>query len=198
MEEKKKTEIEAEVFKKLVKHFRNEDIREPGNYIFSLFGTDLAELYRLATKKKNIKISEDEAQKKIFGMYYKKWRFKHYYNLSGEQKEMLETLKELGITEKNQREVFRTLTKSEKYLDPVISQLVLEKVLKWFRKNTDTQNIDLMEKYDFCRNCLSKWYMASAKKRGIKLDYEEARKIIYGMPYDKWKKKYQKPLPEDE
>ena len=198
MEEKKKTEIEAEVFKKLVKHFRNEDIREPGNYIFSLFGTDLAELYRLATKKKNIKISEDEAQKKIFGMYYKKWRFKHYYNLSGEQKEMLETLKELGVTEKNQREVFRTLTKSEKYLDPVISQLVLEKVLKWFRKNTDTQNIDLMEKYDFCRNCLSKWYMASAKKRGIKLDYEEARKIIYGMPYDKWKKKYQKPLPEDE
>ena len=198
MEEKKKTEIEAEVFKKLVKHFRNEDIREPGNYIFSLFGTDLAELYRLATKKKNIKISEDEAQKKIFGMYYKKWRFKHYYNLSGEQKEMLETLKELGITEKNQREVFRTLTKSEKYLDPVVSQLVLEKVLKWFRKNTDTQNIDLMEKYDFCRNCLSKWYMASAKKRGIKLDYEEARKIIYGMPYDKWKKKYQKPLPEDE
>ena len=198
MEEKKKTEIEAEVFKKLVKHFRNEDIREPGNCIFSLFGTDLAELYRLATKKKNIKISEDEAQKKIFGMYYKKWRFKHYYNLSGEQKEMLETLKELGVTEKNQREVFRTLTKSEKYLDPVISQLVLEKVLKWFRKNTDTQNIDLMEKYDFCRNCLSKWYMASAKKRGIKLDYEEARKIIYGMPYDKWKKKYQKPLPEDE
>ena len=198
MEEKKKTEIEAEVFKKLVKHFRNEDIREPGNYIFSLFGTDLAELYRLATKKKNIKISEDEAQKKIFGMYYKKWRFKHYYNLSGEQKKMLETLKELGITEKNQREVFRTLTKSEKYLDPVVSQLVLEKVLKWFRKNTDTQNIDLMEKYDFCRNCLSKWYMASAKKRGIKLDYEEARKIIYGMPYDKWKKKYQKPLPEDE
>ena len=67
MEEKKKTEIEAEVFKKLVKHFRNEYIREPGNYIFSLFGTDLAELYRLATKKKNIKISEDEAQKKIFG-----------------------------------------------------------------------------------------------------------------------------------
>ena len=198
MDEKKKTEIEAEVFKKLVKHFRNEDIREPGNYIFSLFGTDLAELYRLATKKKNIKISEDEAQKKIFGMYYKKWRFKHYYNLSGEQKEMLETLKELGITEKNQREVFRTLTKSEKYLDPVVSQLVLEKVLKWFRKNTDTQNIDLMEKYDFCRNCLSKWYMASAKKKGIKLDYEEARKIIYGMSYDKWKKKYQKPLSEDE
>ena len=47
---------------------------------------------------------------------------------------------------------------------------------------------------DFCRNCLSKWYMESAKKKNIKIDYEEAKKIIYGMPYDVWKKKYQKPL----
>ena len=55
-----------------------------------------------------------------------------------------------------------------------------------------------MNTADFCRNCLSKWYMASAKKKGIKLNYEEAKEIIYGMSYDKWKKKYQKPLPEDE
>ena len=59
----------------------------------------------------------------------------------------------------------------------------------------DVQNIDLMNTADFCRNCLSKWYMASAKKKGIKLNYEEAKEIIYGMSYDKWKKKYQKPLP---
>ena len=72
---------------------------------------------------------------------------------------------------------------------------VFQKLVKHFRKRTDVQNIDLMNTADFCRNCLSKWYMASTKKRGIKLDYEEARKIIYGMPYDKWKKKYQKPLP---
>ena len=51
-----------------------------------------------------------------------------------------------------------------------------------------------MNTADFCRNCLSKWYMASAKKRGIKLNYEEAKEIIYGMSYDKWKRKYQKPL----
>ena len=74
---------------------------------------------------------------------------------------------------------------------------VFEKLVKHFRKKTSLQNIDLMNLADFCRNCLSKWYMASAKKRGIKLDYEEARKIIYGMPYDKWKKKYQKPLSKD-
>ena len=73
---------------------------------------------------------------------------------------------------------------------------VFQKLVKHFRKRTDVQNIDLMNTADFCRNCLSKWYMASAKKKGIKLNYEEAKEIIYGMSYDKWKKKYQKPLPD--
>ena len=72
---------------------------------------------------------------------------------------------------------------------------VFQKLVKHFRKRTDVQNIDLMNTADFCRNCLSKWYMASAKKKGIKLSYEEAKEIIYGMSYEKWKKKYQKPLP---
>ena len=71
---------------------------------------------------------------------------------------------------------------------------VFQKLVKHFRKRTDVQNIDLMNTADFCRNCLSKWYMASAEKKGIKLSYEEAKEIIYGMSYDKWKKKYQKPL----
>ena len=74
---------------------------------------------------------------------------------------------------------------------------VFQKLVKHFRKRTDVQNIDLMNTADFCRNCLSKWYMASAKKKGIKLSYEEAKEIIYGMSYDKWKKKYQKPLSKD-
>ena len=74
---------------------------------------------------------------------------------------------------------------------------VFQKLVKHFKKRTDVQNIDLMNTADFCRNCLSKWYMASAKKKGIKLSYEEAKEIIYGMSYDKWKKKYQKPLSKD-
>ena len=74
---------------------------------------------------------------------------------------------------------------------------VFQKLIKHFRKKTNVQNIDLMNTADFCRNCLSKWYMASAKKRGINLDYEEAKKIIYGMPYSKWKKKYQKSIQKD-
>ena len=43
----------------------------------------------------------------------------------------------------------------------------------------------------FCRNCLSKWYVKAAEKRNITINYEEAREIIYGMPYSEWKAKYQ-------
>ena len=73
-----------------------------------------------------------------------------------------------------------------------IESLVFKKLVKHFRQNTKVQNIDLMNLAGFCRNCLSKWYMSSAKKNGIQITYDEAKKIIYGMPYDKWKKKYQK------
>ena len=60
------------------------------------------------------------------------------------------------------------------------------------REHTEVQNLDLMNLAGFCRNCLSKWYKAAAEERGIKMDYEQAREIIYGMPYEEWKKKYQK------
>ena len=78
-----------------------------------------------------------------------------------------------------------------------IASEVFRRLINHFRKKPDVQNIDLMNLADFCRNCLSKWYMQSAKKKGIKINYEEAKEIIYGMPYDKWKKKYQKPLAKD-
>jgi hypothetical protein len=60
------------------------------------------------------------------------------------------------------------------------------------RERTDVQNIDLMNLAGFCRNCLSKWYVAAGKERGIELDYEAARDTIYGMPYAEWKAKFQK------
>lgn len=59
------------------------------------------------------------------------------------------------------------------------------------REHTEVQNIDLMNLAGFCRNCLSKWYRAAAEERGLELDYEQAREIIYGMPYSEWKEKYQ-------
>ena len=59
------------------------------------------------------------------------------------------------------------------------------------RKRTDVQNIDIMNLAGFCRNCLSKWYLAEAESRDLELDYGAAREIVYGMPYDEWKAKYQ-------
>lgn len=66
-----------------------------------------------------------------------------------------------------------------------------EKLVNFLRKKTDVQNIDLMNLAGFCRNCLAKWYMASAQEQGIELDYEQARELIYGMTYQEWKEKYQ-------
>lgn len=60
------------------------------------------------------------------------------------------------------------------------------------RERTDVQNIDLMNLAGFCRNCLSKWYRAAAEERGLDLDYEAAREIVYGEPYADWKAKHQK------
>lgn len=59
------------------------------------------------------------------------------------------------------------------------------------RKRTDVQNIDLMNLSGFCRNCLSKWYRAAAEDRGLDLTYEDAREIVYGMPYAEWKAAHQ-------
>ncbi len=69
---------------------------------------------------------------------------------------------------------------------------VLETLIQHLRKRNDVQNIDLMNLSGFCRNCLSKWYVNAAEKRNIKISYDEAREIIYGMPYSEWKEKYQK------
>lgn len=65
------------------------------------------------------------------------------------------------------------------------------RLLNHLQKNADVQNIDLMILADFCRNCLAKWYVAEAVERGIEFDYEQAREVIYGMPYKEWKDKYQ-------
>lgn len=56
---------------------------------------------------------------------------------------------------------------------------------------TDVQNIDLMNLAGFCRNCLSKWYLAAAEQKGLTMDYDQAREHVYGMPYSQWKDKHQ-------
>ena len=72
-----------------------------------------------------------------------------------------------------------------------IEAATFQHLVGYLREHTEVQNIDLMNLAGFCRNCLSKWYRAAAGERGIELDYEQAREIVYGMPYAEWKNKYQ-------
>jgi hypothetical protein len=65
------------------------------------------------------------------------------------------------------------------------------RLVQHFRERTDVQNIDLMNLAGFCRNCLSKWYRAAAEEKGMALTYDEAREIIYGMPYKDWQALHQ-------
>lgn len=64
-------------------------------------------------------------------------------------------------------------------------------LVQHLRDNPDVQNIDLMNLANFCRNCLSKWYKAAANEKGVDLDYDAARELVYGMPYAEWKDKHQ-------
>ena len=65
------------------------------------------------------------------------------------------------------------------------------RLIAHFQTHTEVQNIDLMITGDFCRNCLAKWYHEAAQAREIDLSYEQARELIYGMPYQEWKSRYQ-------
>ena len=65
------------------------------------------------------------------------------------------------------------------------------------RERTDVQNIDLMNLSGFCRNCLSRWYMEEANDKGIGLDKDTAREIVYGMPFAEWRDKFQTEASDD-
>ena len=75
-----------------------------------------------------------------------------------------------------------------------IESATLRRLIKHLQENTDLQNIDLMNLAGFCRNCISKWMVEEAKKNNVDLDYENVRSDVYGMNYEDWKKKFQKPI----
>ena len=65
------------------------------------------------------------------------------------------------------------------------------RLLNHLSNRTDVQNLDLMNLAGFCRNCLSRWYSEEAKKKGFQIDKDQAKELIYGMPYEKWKSNFQ-------
>jgi hypothetical protein len=72
-----------------------------------------------------------------------------------------------------------------------IEAAVFRRLLEHLDSRKDAQNIELMNLAGFCRNCLSKWYMAAAEEQGVSIDYDAARERVYGMPYNDWTDKSQ-------
>ena len=78
-----------------------------------------------------------------------------------------------------------------------VEAAVFRRLRDHFQNHPDVQNIDLMNLADFCRNCLSKWYRAAAEERGVEIDYDQAREVVYGMPYGDYKAQYQEKASEE-
>ncbi|GGW87762.1 DUF1244 domain-containing protein [Alteromonas halophila] len=79
-----------------------------------------------------------------------------------------------------------------------VEAATFRRLLAHLDANKDVQNIDLMILADFCRNCLAKWYASEAAERGEEMSYEEAREVIYKMPYAQWKEAYQRPATQQQ
>ena len=86
----------------------------------------------------------------------------------------------------------------DKQTETEIEAAVLRRLLEHLDYRKDAQNIDLMNLAGFCRNCLSKWYVAAADEKGEEVDYEAARERVYGMPYADWKTSYQQEATEEQ
>jgi hypothetical protein len=82
--------------------------------------------------------------------------------------------------------------KMDKQTQTELEAAAFRRLVAHLQERKDVQNIDLMNLAGFCRNCLSKWYLAAAEEQGVAMDYDAAREHVYGMSYEEWKQKYQK------
>ncbi len=73
-----------------------------------------------------------------------------------------------------------------------VEAAAFRRLVEHLRERSDVQNIDLMELAGFCRNCLSRWYREEAARRGVEIADPDAREVVYGMPYDDWKRLHQR------
>jgi uncharacterized protein len=82
----------------------------------------------------------------------------------------------------------------DKKVQTELEAAVFKRLIAHLRERSDVQNIDLMKLAGFCRNCLSNWYQDAAAERGLALSKDEAKQIVYGMPYEGWKAKFQREI----
>ena len=85
-----------------------------------------------------------------------------------------------------------------KEIETKIKAKVFNRLVEHLQNRTDVQNIDLMNLSGFCRNCLSRWYAEAAEENGLDITKDRAKEIVYGMPHNIWKEKYQTEASEDQ
>jgi hypothetical protein len=83
------------------------------------------------------------------------------------------------------------MSQLDKHTETELEAAAFRRLVEHLRERTDVQNIDLMNLAGFCRNCLSNWYREAAEAKGLPVSRDESREIVYGMPYDEWREKYQ-------
>lgn len=89
------------------------------------------------------------------------------------------------------------MNKLTKEQETELEAAVFRRLVSHLRERNDVQNIDLMNLAGFCRNCLSNWYLDAANEAELDITKDETREIVYGMPYEDWKAKYQKEATAD-
>jgi len=90
------------------------------------------------------------------------------------------------------------LPKIDEHQRTEIEAALFRKMIQHLQRHPDVQNIDLMNLAYFCRNCFAKWYASAAGDQGIELDYDQAREIVYGMPFSEYKSTYQGKASEEQ
>lgn len=79
-----------------------------------------------------------------------------------------------------------------------IEAAAFRRLLEHLGKHPEVQNIELMNLAYFCRNCIAKWYSAEAQQRGVEMNYDQAREVVYGMPYAEYKDRYLEKATEEQ
>ncbi len=90
------------------------------------------------------------------------------------------------------------MAKLDKATTTELEAAAFRRLVEHLRTRSDVQNIDLMNLAGFCRNCLSNWYQEAASASGKEISKDEAREIVYGMPYKEWQAKHQKEASADQ
>jgi hypothetical protein len=80
----------------------------------------------------------------------------------------------------------------EPHLRLELEAAVFCRLVEHLRRRSDVQNIDLMILAGFCRNCLGDWFREAAAEKGVALEKDEAREVVYGMAPAEWKRRFQK------